>query len=412
VTDDIRVLPRPPVDLLVVAGLTIDVFGEVQAVGGAARYATEAAHAAGLRVALHTVAGPEPMMAGALDRLADLSEVSAMPATTSIVFEHHGAHDRRRLRLRRGTEVLDSADAVGLPPASAVLFAPVAAEVSADAVRAIRAPLRAAGLQGWLRQPDADGWVGLVEPERLAADLAETLRDLDLLFASREDLDDMEGPQAVARLRAWAGPGPQLVVTAGVHGAWVDAGDGDPRHVPAEPVEGRNTIGAGDAFAAVLTAGRGSGLDLATAAAEASTATALYLATRTDPTAVAASTDPDRGLADLDGTEWRARRFGAGLEHEPPDSVEFSLEVRGDRVAGRSGCNRFMGGWQLVDDRLRIGPLAGTMMYCDGLMDLEAAYLTALQDVADLARTGDQLILIGAAGDPVVEYDEVAPVPA
>jgi heat shock protein HslJ len=71
-----------------------------------------------------------------------------------------------------------------------------------------------------------------------------------------------------------------------------------------------------------------------------------------------------------------------------------------------------MGGWQLVDDRLRIGPLAGTMMYCDGLMDLEAAYLTALQDVADLARTGDQLILIGAAGDPVVEYDEVAPVPA
>jgi sugar/nucleoside kinase (ribokinase family) len=409
VTDDIRVLPRTPVDLLVVAGLTVDVFGDDRAAGGAARYATEAAHAAGLRVALHTVAGPEPMLAETIEHLAGLGEVLALPSRTSIVFEHHGEHDRRRLRLRGGTAAIGTGEVDRLPPANAVLFAPVAGEVSAEALHAIRAPVRAAGLQGWLRQPDPAGWVHNLEPEGLDTDLAAALRDLDLLFASSEDLDGAVGPVAVARLRAWAGPGTQLVVTAGADGAWLDAGDGDARHVPAEPVEGKNTIGAGDAFAAVLTAALGRGLDLVTAATESSQATTRYLSTRSDPTA---PTTPPGGLAALDGTAWRARRFGAGLEHVPPAGAEFSLEVHGDRVAGRSGCNRFMGGWEVADDRVRIGPLAGTMMYCDGLMDLEAAYLTALQASTNLSRTGNRLILMGAADEPVVEYDEVAPSPA
>jgi heat shock protein HslJ len=51
-------------------------------------------------------------------------------------------------------------------------------------------------------------------------------------------------------------------------------------------------------------------------------------------------------------------------------------------------------------------------MYCDGLMDLEAAYLTALQASTNLSRTGNRLILMGTADEPVVEYDEVAPSPA
>ena len=66
-TDDIRADPEAPVDLLVIGGLTIDVLDGREVAGGAARYATEAAVAAGLRVALHTVAGPEPVVRSALD---------------------------------------------------------------------------------------------------------------------------------------------------------------------------------------------------------------------------------------------------------------------------------------------------------------------------------------------------------
>jgi sugar/nucleoside kinase (ribokinase family) len=164
-----------------------------------------------------------------------------------------------------------------------VLFAPVAAEVAAEAIRAVARPFRAAGLQGWLRATDADGRVATVPLSALAAELADALRDLDLLIASRQDLAAADGPSALARLRQWAGPRPQLVVTAGPDGAWLDDGHGPPSHIPAEVVEGRHTVGAGDAFAAVLVARRGAGLDLQAAAVEASAATARYLARRPGP---------------------------------------------------------------------------------------------------------------------------------
>ncbi len=411
-TDDIRADPRTPVDLLIVGGLTIDVLDGEEVVGGAARYATEAALAAGLRVALHTVSGPEPTAREALERLGERATVFWHQTATSIVFEHHGAHDQRRLRLRSATEPMIIPDPGRLPAAQAVLFAPVASEVSADAIRAISAPIRAAGLQGWLRQTDADGWVSRIPLSAVDAKLAGALNGLELLLASVDELRGDDGAEAIGRLRAWAGAGPELVVTAGAAGAWVDDGGDVPRHVPAELVANRHTIGAGDAFAAVLTAQRGAGLDLHAAAVVAARATARYLVSREGATIrgmddVASSAD----LAARDETRWRATRFGPGLEHVPPAGAEFSLEVQGDRLAGRSGCNRFMGTWATEDGRLRIGPLASTMMFCDGLMDLEHEFLEALHGAAAATGSSERLILADGEGAPLVELEPVEPEP-
>jgi sugar/nucleoside kinase (ribokinase family) len=285
VTDDIRADPEPPIDLLIVGGLTIDVLEGREVPGGAARYATEAAVAAGLRIALHTVAGPEPVVQAELARLGERATVIVHSALTSIVFEHHGPHDDRRLRLRSETDPIRVPDLERLPPARAVLFAPVAGEVTIDAIRAIAAPLRAAGLQGWLRQTDADGWVSRVPLSTMEETTAAALRSLDVLLASVDELRGDDGLAAVGRLRAWAGAGPELVVTAGAAGAWADDGGGSPRHVPAEVVANRHTIGAGDAFAAVLAAQRGAGRDLHAATAAASQATGRYLASR-DPATI------------------------------------------------------------------------------------------------------------------------------
>jgi len=285
VTDHIRLVdPTTKVDLLIVGGLTIDVLADsVESAGGAARYATEGALAADLRVALHTVAGEEPVVRAALDGLAAQADVIRQPAPSSIRFEHHGTDDARRLRLRGVTDPMRVSEPDRLPVAAAVLFAPVAGEVAADAVQAVRAPFRAAGLQGWLRRPDPEGWVMTRPLAELEPGLAGALRGLDLLIASREDVAALDGPAALAQLRAWAGPRPQLVVTAGTEGAWVDDGVGPASHVRAEVVEGRHTIGAGDAFAAVLVARRGAGRALRQAAEDAASATATYLATRTPP---------------------------------------------------------------------------------------------------------------------------------
>ncbi len=409
-TDDIRADPGAPVDLLIVGGLTIDVLEGREVAGGAARYATEAAVAAGLQVALLTVAGTEPVVRSELTRLAAQAMVVVHPASTSIVFEHHGPHDDRRLRLRSGTEPIGVPDPERLPSARAVLFAPVAGEVTLDAIRAITAPLRAAGLQGWLRQTDAGGWVSRVPLSTMDETLAVSLRSLDLLLASVDELRGDDGLAAVGRLRAWAGAGPELVVTAGAAGAWADDGGGSPHHVPAEVVANRHTIGAGDAFAAVLAARRGAGLDLHAATAAAAQATARYLAIR-DPATIDAM-DPMLDLVQLDETTWRAARFGPDLGNTAPPETEFSLEVQGDRLAGRSGCNRYMGSWAIEDGRLQIGQLASTMMYCDGLMELEGAFLAALQGATSAALDGERLILADDAGQPVIELERVEAPPA
>ena len=284
-TDHIPPARRPiPVDLLIIGGITVDdLLGWGEAAGGAARYATEAALAAGLRVALQTVAGDEPVVRQSLDGLAAQADVIRHSAPSSIRFEHHGTDDARRLRLRGMTDPIRVPEPDRLPAAAAVLFAPVAGEVAAGAVQAVRAPFRAAGLQGWLRRPDPDGWVMTRPLAELEPELAGALRGLDLLIASLEDVAALDGPAAMAQLRAWAGPRPQLVVTAGTEGAWLDDGVGAASHVRAEVVEGRHTIGAGDAFAAVLVARRGAGRSLRDAAEDAASATAAYLATRTQP---------------------------------------------------------------------------------------------------------------------------------
>jgi ribokinase len=285
VTDDIRPVDPPrKVDLLIVGGLTIDDLDRhMQAAGGAARYATEGAVAAGLEVALLTVSGDEPIARAAIETLAVNAGVVREPAPTSIRFEHHGSGEPRRLRLLARGGGVQIRDRGHVPDAGAVLFAPVAEEVPATILAAIRAPFRAAGIQGWLRKTDAEGWVVLKHLADLDTQLADALRALELLVASLQDLGAPDGRTALAELRGWAGASPELVVTAGADGAWLDDGRDPPVRVPVDAVAGRHTIGAGDAFAAVLAARRGAGIDLRTAADEATAATARYLATRPAP---------------------------------------------------------------------------------------------------------------------------------
>jgi hypothetical protein len=283
VTDDIRADPRAPLDLLIVGGLTVDILEGAEVVGGAARYATEAALAAGIRVGLHTVAADGAIVRAWLGTVGERAEVSWHPTPTTITFEHHGHHAARRLRLRTGTEPIRVPDPVRLPTTQAVLFAPVAGEVADEALVRIHAPIRAAGLQGWLRTSDPDGWVERLRLSEVDDRTAAALRGLDLLVASVDELRGEEGSEGAQRLRAWAGPGPEIVVTAGADGAWVDDGERPPQHVPAGTVSDRHSIGAGDAYAAVLVARRAAGLDLRAAAARASAATSTWLATRPDP---------------------------------------------------------------------------------------------------------------------------------
>jgi heat shock protein HslJ len=92
----------------------------------------------------------------------------------------------------------------------------------------------------------------------------------------------------------------------------------------------------------------------------------------------------------LEGPEWRVASIGDTAVEE-----EVTLAfLPDDRVAGRSGCNRFTGGYTLTGESLRFGPLASTMMACpEPQMALERQFLDTLEQVS-LFAIGDDGALV------------------
>ena len=82
--------------------------------------------------------------------------------------------------------------------------------------------------------------------------------------------------------------------------------------------------------------------------------------------------------------DWRTTTMGV------KQTITFDDE---GKVYGDSGCNRFTGGYKVKGDRITIGPLASTMMFCEGKMDAEAAFLKKLQKVVAYSATDVKLKL-------------------
>jgi sugar/nucleoside kinase (ribokinase family) len=236
-------------------------------------------------VATITVAGPEPEAVGALAELATLGPSNFTSVASSIRFAIHDEGRSRRLVLEAlGADLAATpAEVAALAPQS-VLVAPIAGELSASTLRACAtAPMRVAALQGWLRHL-VPGEAATAEPLAvLGYELSDALGKLDALVASHEDLAAVAGePRAqLEALRAHVGSRPLLVVTAGPDGAWLDDPATAVRHLPAtRRLEEISTIGAGDAFAALLAVAMGDRLAPLDAVAGAMDATAAFLAAR------------------------------------------------------------------------------------------------------------------------------------
>jgi sugar/nucleoside kinase (ribokinase family) len=271
-------LTNPPpnaLDLLVVGALTIDRFADgSSAPGGSVMHIARAAAPRGLRLGLVTAAGPEPVAQSGVDELgrrAALVKVASGTATTT--FRHLEAPAGRRLFIEgRGADPHFDAAAPGRSGARAVLFAPVAGEINAQALHLRGAESRrAAILQGWLRTIEPGSEVRPLRLVAIAAALMRALSRLDLLVASREDLlaeADDPATQLLALRRA-TGTGPTLVVTDGANGLWLST-TSPPAHLHAPwRVDSPSTVGAGDILAAFMLASIADGKPAPTAAEQA-----------------------------------------------------------------------------------------------------------------------------------------------
>lgn len=86
-------------------------------------------------------------------------------------------------------------------------------------------------------------------------------------------------------------------------------------------------------------------------------------------------------------------------------SIDLQFDGEGQRAGGFSGCNRYSGGYQREGNSshgspLSFGLMAGTMMACPDVGDLEQVYLKALGDVDGFRIEQDVLALL--MGDAVI----------
>ena len=279
--------PRRAIELRVVGALTIDRFPDGSAAaGGSVLHATRAAARARASITVVTAAGPEPEAQAALFELGRAGKVVVEGVPHTIVFEHDEEGGRRKLTLIGNVRLRPDVRQLQRLRPRAMLLAPVAGELDAVALgtidEAVEARVRVAALQGWLRQRQADGRVTPAELSDLPQDVLAALRNCDAVVASHEDLGRAEAlpsPAAALEVRQWL-PGPAVFLT------WGGAG-----HVRADPagrepgvvrrrdaIEGVPTIGAGDAFAAVIAIQLAKGSSLATAGRAAAAAVERWLA--------------------------------------------------------------------------------------------------------------------------------------
>ena len=279
---------RRGVDVLVIGGLAVDRIGPAIVAGGSVLYASEAAAAAGLHVAAATVAGSEPAAVEGIRRLravCERVEVAAAPQTTRFLHEYRGVDRLLTLEARAAPLTLSEGlvETMASWAPRAVLVAPIADEVPGDlaAAAAEIAPgaYTAASIQGWLRRPAADGRVEPIELADVDPSVRRAAAGYRLVVASQEDLaaEGLDADARLDRLRAWSGPRPDVIVTLGVEGAILDAG-GDRRTIrPPRVIPDVPTVGAGDAFAAVVAGERGAGRPLEAASERAAEIVARLL---------------------------------------------------------------------------------------------------------------------------------------
>ena len=94
-----------------------------------------------------------------------------------------------------------------------------------------------------------------------------------------------------------------------------------------------------------------------------------------------------------------------GTMTPPADGVVSSAIFSGGTVAGSAGCNNYNGSYETDGSSMTIGPLVSTLMFCEGAMDQETAYLTLLGSVDSYAVSGSDLTL--SNGDTVlIKYTE------
>ena len=76
------------------------------------------------------------------------------------------------------------------------------------------------------------------------------------------------------------------------------------------------------------------------------------------------------------------------------ENVEITLtfNTSNHQVNGNGGCNRYFGGYKLIDNTIEISNLGSTKIFCAETGNFEDEYFNTLKDKSNLKVTENQLI--------------------
>ncbi len=111
----------------------------------------------------------------------------------------------------------------------------------------------------------------------------------------------------------------------------------------------------------------------------------------------------------LDG-EWTIVQYNDGQGALVAiDDASAQLTIADGALSGTAGCNRFFGSLTQDAGTITVSQLGSTEMYCEGLMDREAAVLASLQASTQVQAQDGGLTLLDAAGTVQLELVAAGP---
>lgn len=102
----------------------------------------------------------------------------------------------------------------------------------------------------------------------------------------------------------------------------------------------------------------------------------------------------------LNDTQWRliALQTNETGKVDVPEEVTFNLNIKNNAIWGSTTCNRFSGQYTSSQGDFTLSPLSMTRMICAANMDMEAGFLSLLDQARDFTLSGEDLELVSDAG--------------
>ena len=107
------------------------------------------------------------------------------------------------------------------------------------------------------------------------------------------------------------------------------------------------------------------------------------------------------GATKLDGSSWQLTTLNG---EKLPIYIQISLDFKEGQAGGKAPCNSYGAGYTQKGSNLTFEPAVSTLMYCDGVMEYESAYLDAFGAVKSFELENDELSLLDENGAVVLVF--------